>query len=208
MDRIDGIFVDGSRLTDYEEIMVYDDKYVSFNFDIGAKKGSHVITLKSNDELPKYDRIFIEGEFGVDVKTEDPYAVYGSYQYSLDKFIPATAKVTIGKRTDVLKTNASWCEQGNIFYSGAATYKFELELNDDYKNAALVLNEVNDVCAVSVDGKFIDKKAFVPYVIELGDMSGKHCLEVTVYNSMGNAFEMYGEPSGITKGGYIAAIKG
>lgn len=207
MDNIDGIYVDGQKLVDFEKIMVYDDEYVNFNFDIGATVGSHVIALKVTEKLPSFDRIFIEGEFGVDVKAEEPYEVYGSYQYSLDKFIPKSASVVIGKRTNELRTNASWCEQGNIFYSGGATYKFEVELDDTYKNAALVLPEVNDVCVVSIDGKFVGKKIFAPYNIALGDMSGKHTVEITVFNSMANAFEMYGEPSGITKGGFIAAVK-
>ena len=207
MDKIEGIFIDGARLTDGKAVKVFDDDYVSFDFALSSKKGMHVITLKAEEALPNYDRIFVEGEFGVSVKSESPYEIFGCSQYSLQKFIPKTAKVSLFKRTDKLSTDASWCEQGHPFYSGGAVYSFQLKLGEEYKNAALVLNEVNDVCEVSVDGKLIGKKIFAPYTIELGNMSGEHTLEVTVYNSMGNTFEMYAEPSGITKGGYIAAIK-
>lgn len=208
MDKIDAIFIDGNRLTDYKEIKVFADDYVSFDFAAGSTVGSHILTIKTNGELPTFDRIFIDGEFGVDIEIDEPYFLYDSYQYSLDKFIPKTAKVVIGKRTDTLRTDESWCEQGNIFYSGSATYKLSLSLGDEYKNAALVLNEVNDVCEVYVDGKFKDKLMFAPYIAKLGDMSGEHTVEIKVYNSMANAFEMYKEPSGITKGGYIGVVKG
>lgn len=201
------ILIDGKALTDYDEIMVFDDPYLSFGFEDGAKKGLHVLTVNAKDKLPDYDRIFIEGEFGADVVIHEPYEIYGTYQYSLDRFIPKTAKVTLTKRADTLNIKNSWCEQGHIFYSGGATYKFTTELTDEYKNSALVLNEVNDVVEVRVDGNFVGKKAYAPYIIELGDMSGKKELEITVYNSMANALEMYAEPSGIVGGGCIAVVK-
>lgn len=208
MDKIEAVYVDGNRLTDYKEIKVFSDPYVSFDFSVGSAVGNHIITVKTTDQLPTFDRIFIEGEFGVDIEIDEPYFLYDSSQYSLDRFIPKTAKVTIGKRTDTLNTNDSWCNQGNIFYSGCATYKFNFCLGDEYKNAALVLNEINDVAEIYLDGKFIDKMIFAPYIVKLGDMSGEHTLEIKIYNSMANALEMYAEPSGITKGGYIGVIKG
>ena len=38
-----------------EKIMVYDDEYVNFNFDIGSTVGSHVITLKVTEKLPSFE---------------------------------------------------------------------------------------------------------------------------------------------------------
>lgn len=199
-EKVSNIYVDGELLVNPMETKVFDEAYLSFNLAEFAGVGDHNIVMSTSAVLTDGERIFLQGEFGAEVSTSGEYAQMYATQYSLDKYIPEYAKVSLSKRPTELSLNQSWAEQGHPFYSGTATYVLQVELPADSGAAVLSIPEVHDGCIVTKDGVEIGNKALRPYIFDLGDMSGTHLLQLTVYNSMANALECYREPSGITAG--------
>ena len=192
---------DGQMLPEGEETVVFDDPYLCYVLE--ATEGEHCITLKTQGRLTGNDRIILQGEFGVEVDYEEPYAVCFLSQYCQDNYIPAKASVTLRKRPSVLQTTDSWTEQGHIFYSGKATYCFSLQLAEDWGEATLYLPQVSTACEVTLDGKAMGQRIFTPYAFSLGNVGGSHQLKITVCNTMANSMEGYKAPSGITAGVFL-----
>ena len=53
--------------------------------------------MSTQETLTDAERIFFQGEFGVDVSCDGAYAQMYATQYSLDKYIPEHVKVTLRK---------------------------------------------------------------------------------------------------------------
>ena len=51
--------------------------------------------------------------------------------------------------------------------------------------------------SVCVDNSAPSTLIYAPFVFDLGDMSGKHTLSITVYNTLANSLECYQAPSGL-----------
>ena len=51
--------------------------------------------------------------------------------------------------------------------------------------------KISGICEIAVDGKFLARSIWNPYWFELGHLTGKHRLEITVYNTFGNMLEGY-----------------
>lgn len=201
--RIMGIYLDGHPLSGPEEVKVFDDAYLSYRLEAGMSQGEHVLAIRKSAPLPEKDRILLQGEFGVELQAQEPFFLLSDRQYSLDRYIPRQAQVKLSKRPYVLNTAQSWSEQGHPFYSGGVTYRMELSFSQNFGSGVLRLPLVRDVCGVRVDGRAVGGRIFAPYVFELGDMGGEHQLEVTVYNTLGNAMEFYRAPSGLLAGGVV-----
>ena len=180
--------------------MVFDEEYWSYDLTDFMYTGEHEIIIRTQDVLTGAERIYLQGEFGVDVSCDGEYAQMYATQYSLDRYIPEYAEVTLRKRPTELSLRQSWTEQGHPFYSGMATYCLQVETPTDFGRGMLSIPDVHDGCIVTKDGVEIGNQALQPYVFDLGNMGGIHTLHLTVYNSMANAMECYREPSGITEG--------
>ena len=199
-EKISSIYVDGKLLTAPVEAKVFDEAYLSFALAEFEGVGDHKMIVRTSTILSDSERIFLQGEFGVEVSCSGEYAQMYATQYSLDKYIPEHASVRLSKRPTELSLIRSWTEQGHPFYSGTVTYVLQLQLPTDFGVAVLHIPEVNDGCMVRKDGVEIGNQALQPYIFDLGDMGGTHTLHLTVYNSMANALECYCEPSGIAAG--------
>ncbi len=205
-ENIEEIYFDKEALHSYQETKVFDESYCCYELTRGSDIGIHTLSMKMKVPMQDYDRVFLQGDFGVNVTSQSPYAQQCGRQYSLHRFIPGKAEIILTERQRTLKITCSWAEQGHPFYSGKATYSIEVSLPDDFGEGILSIPEVHDGCIVYVDGKKVGESAFQPYQFVLGDIGGNHVLDITVYNSMGNAMECYLAPSGITAGILIGGV--
>lgn len=205
---IDAVLLDGEAVAAIKDEFLLDDEGVSFLLPQSAlKAGEHVLMLKKHAPLPTEDPIFLFGEFDVTVETAEDYHKVCFGQYSLTRFIPKQAKITLSKRRETLDTAKSFTEQGHPFYSGGVTYRFAVSLPDDFGEAVLHLPQVRDTAVVTLDGKEKGIAIHAPYDIALGRLGGGHTLDVTVMNTPGNMLEFYRAPSGLLDGGVIAKRK-
>lgn len=201
MKQIAGIKLDGSVLKKATPTKVYDDAYWCYELPDGQRQGEHTLVLRTSEPLSENERILMKGDFGVWLQCENEYAVFASgSQYSLLKYLPEKGKVLLGKRAEKLNTYESWTEQGHPFYSGTVTYCWNLDIHKQYGEGILYLPKVHDHCEVFWDRQKVSECIFQPYRCELGDVSGKHHLQIKVTNSMANAMEYYRAPSGIIQG--------
>ena len=203
---ISALTLDGEALSDKEDTFVLDDPYYCLSLEKGKAVGTHTIVLETTKALTEFDNILLQGDFGVDVHSEEPYTLFCANQYNLDKYLPKEAEVVLTKRPATLKTTVSWANQGHPFYSGKATYCFKLDLPQDFGEAMLCIPQVHTGCDITLDQKAIGQRIFLPYTFELGDMSGSHDLLITVSNTMANALEFYKAPSGISAGVYLEKV--
>lgn len=198
--KIKNVSIDGTALLEWQTANVLDEQYVYCVLNTEVQKGTHCIVIEEQNAFTQNDRIFLQGEFNVEVSCENPYAKKSGEQYSQERFIPQKATTFLRKRSERLSTMKSWSEQGHPFYSGKVTYCFELDMDEEYGDGVLCLPEVRDGCIVALDGQVIGQRIFAPYQFKLNNIGGKHLVEVTVYNSMANAMEFYKAPSGIVSG--------
>ena len=204
MKQITAIKMDGSALEEATPTKVYDDAYWCYDLSDGQQQGEHTLLIQTFEPLSESERILLQGEFGVWLQSENDYAVFASgSQYSLLKYLPEKVKVILGKRPQQLNTYESWTEQGHPFYSGTATYCWELDMPQQCGEVFLNLPKVHDHVVVFVDGRKVSECIFQPYQCALGDIRGKHVLQIAVTNSMGNAMEYYRASSGIVQGAMI-----
>ncbi len=204
---IEKILLDGIEPGEPESVQLWDEAYFAYALPAAAVPGRHTLTLHKNGAIPQEYPLYLRGEFGVWLQTKDPWYARCGSQYSLERYIPARAAVTLYNREQTLDPAQSWCAQGHPFYSGAAAYRFEMQLPPAFGSAVLSLPEVKGTCTVALDGKMLGRHIFAPVVCPLGDMGGTHTLEVTVHNTYGNMLECYQAPSGLTAGGGIHPVK-
>ena len=202
-EKISRIYIDGEILASPTDTKVFDEVYDAYDMTDFVSVGQHEIVIRTQEVLADAERIFLQGEFGVEVSCIGEYAQMYATQYSLDKYLPEHAEITLTKRPTELSMMQSWTEQGHPFYSGTATYCLQVKLPEDFGEGVLRIPEVCDGCIVEKDGVELGNQALQPYVFELGDMGGTHELKLTVYNSMANAMECYRAPSGITAGVFV-----
>ena len=121
-------------------------------------------------------------------------------QRSREQLFPLTApwKVAFdpkfgGPEELTLESLSLWNESddpGVKFYSGAATYTTEFELNDAQisRDLVLTLGEVHDIADVRLNGKELGVVWTDPWEIALGDAAraGKNKLEIVVVNCWRN----------------------
>lgn len=200
---ISSVLFDGKPLH-YSNCFVYDDSYREYTLPT-ILPNTHTLTLCKNSPLNFYDRIFITGEFDAFIDTDRiSYKKALSY-YNLDLFIAKNTYITLSKRSLTLKTNSSWAEQGQPFYSGKSTYYFSYNFIKCGKYR-LNLEKVRDIVEVSINNKFIDKKIYPPYTFDFEIDEGLCNVSISVTNSLGNEFECYLEDSGLLSGIKIEKI--
>ena len=195
--------LNGKQLS-YVSSTVYDDAYAVYGLPETAI-GENVLTIKKDGAFFWYDRIFLKGDFDVDVSCGDDSGLNAFKIYNLTLNIPLTARITLAKRRETLKTDLSWALQGQCFYSGSADYLFDVELPEDgiYR---LTLPKVRDVAELFVEDTLVSKRIKYPYDLTFHGEKGKSRLTLRISNSLANAFECYPEESGILAGGILEKL--
>ncbi len=194
--KINMVKLNGEPLTVTSEKIIGDECYQCFALPCSTP-GEYTITIEKAGVIEAWELMSLAGEFDVDISTENPFYEVIYNQYSLDRYIPEKATVTLSSRTTQLAAGDDWCRYGHPFYSGGATYHFVTELDNRFSSAVLKAENVRDMLSVSVDGSAPQKCIYPPYAIELGNMSHQHRLDVTVYNTLANTLEGYQAPSGL-----------
>lgn len=177
---------------------VYDEDYAVYSLP-PLHVGNHQLIIHKNAPFRYYDRLFISGEFDVDIQTDKTEYKQVFELYNLALFIPKVATTTLSHRRKKLKTNLSWAEQGQPFYSGETVYMFHIDFPADGQYA-LHLPNVRDVAEISLNGKTLDKKIKPPYEFCFATEKGVTELRIKIVNSLANAMECYREESGILSG--------
>jgi len=207
-DCITAVKLDGKEVPISGTMKLYDDTCTLRKLPPEASApGEHTLTICKAYPISMNEPIYLFGNFGASVKTEEDYFLVSGRQYSLNRFIPRYAHVTLFRRPEILDTTKSFTEQGHPFYSGSVTYRFSISLSADYGEGVLHLPAVRDECTVILDGKVCGSRITAPYTIPLGTVGGNHTLDITVHNTLGNMLEFYRAPSGLLSSGEIHKAK-
>lgn len=193
--HLSSVSLDGKALIPTEETFVLDDPYFIYRFD--ADKGAHVLSLALTSPVDTQDALYLMGDFDVHMTASGETLYYCSV-YSIQQYLPEKMTFALAPRSTSLRTGLSWAEQGQPFYSGTADYRFEVTLDEDMQEAALVLPGCRDAAKVWVDGEYAGVSVLPPYRIPLSLAKGGHTLTVRVGNTLGNMLEGYKAPSGLT----------
>jgi len=208
---------DGRQLANGKAIRLYDEPYVEFI--IPATAGVHRFDLPSWQNRPAdlgkpnattgndpgmptdfkyYLPVYLEGEFDARLDVDSPFdhEVYVSY-YILHIFDPKRCDVSLRPRRSELDAG-SWSEQGQPFFSGSATYRFDISAFSG--NAVLETPDAAVRVEAIVDGLSKGSTGFPPYRINLGDITAASRLEICVTNTFANEFEEFLAPSGLVHG--------
>ena len=203
-DLLRGVYLDGAALT-FTLTNVYDDEYLEYLFPT-VIKGTHELEIHRDKEFLFHNRIFISGEFDVDVKTSgDEYKKLCSL-YNLSVYIPSKTAIVFSERRKTLSVHTSWALQGQPFYSGGVEYSFDVTAKKD-GNYTLHLPKVRDVADLCINGEKIGRIIAPPYTYNVRLRKGKNVCKLTVYNSFANTMECYLEESGILQGGEFREMK-
>ena len=82
-----------------------------------------------------------------------------------------------------------WTRQGLPFYGANVTYEWTVDVEEG--EYAIEIDKFRaPVIAVAVDGKDAGRIALLPYRVELGRLSGRHTISITVF---GNRFNSFGQ---------------
>ena len=213
----DTILFDGKKLTGGAEVLELTDRYLAF--DIPAAAGKHSFELSAWHHRPAYLGrphvgtgnepevtgdyqfylpVILQGDFdtALEISGEFDHQVGGTY-YILELYAPEKCDVSISPRRNTLDAG-SWADQGQIFYSGTASYRFDISSYSG--NATFSAPGAVAHIEVWVDGKFCGKTAFAPFQVALGDISNSRELVVKVTNTSANEYEEFRAPSGLTGG--------
>ena len=217
VDFASGATYDGQTLNVGRAVKIQDEPYLEY--DISGAQGIHSFVLPAwknrpmnlgkpnsttgNDpgmpgDFKYYLPAYLEGDFDAELDVEKPFdhQVYVSY-YILQIFNPEKCDVTLRPRRTSLVAG-SWAKQGQPFYSGSATYCFDL---DAVKGLAVLETPAAAVRVETfVDGMPRGVICFPPYRIDLGDVTEAKKLEIRVTNTFANEFEEFLAPSGLVGG--------
>ena len=184
------VMLDGEKVDGGKAVKVFDDSYTAFELKISA--GTHQITL---DKAAEFDTpALLSGAFDLDLQTFGDYAKLAKTTYHLRIYNPEKAVYTLSPRRSELSVECGWEKQGQLFYSGMTAY--ELGKVQCAGNEILELPGFTGTAELLVNGQSVGKAAFAPYRFALP--AGENDLELRCWNSMGNRFERYAVPSGLT----------
>ena len=195
--KITSVMLDKQTLLCTGEKLIGDEPYDCFNLSGGLNKGTHSLILEKTGVFADWERFLLVGSFDADVSICNPFYEIVYNQYSLDRHIPEKSTVTLKKRHETLAIGKDWCKEGHPFYSGGVTYHIPTDLSSKFTDCVLKLENVRDMVSVCVDNSAPSTLIYAPFVFDLGDMSGKHTLSITVYNTLANSLECYQAPSGL-----------
>jgi hypothetical protein len=189
---------DGVNLDSGAKRMIFDDEYLEFDMKGSGSAGRHVIKLTKHEPLSVQTPFYLKGDFDVDVvKGSNGIFIPALKYFNFSLEMPQFAEVFLKNRRNELDTGRSWADQGQLFYSGEATYVFEFTIPADFKHPVLKLERVSCRIRVTVNGIEVGCRIFPPYEFDLDGFSGKCRAELNVENTLGNMLEGYGTPSGL-----------
>ena len=192
MDSITQII--GADTNSQSKARFLDDEYVCL--DIAVKPGENTINIARTAPFSCYDRIFIAGEFDVDIKTEKPFYKHSFYMYNMDMYIPEKAEITLSERRTTLDMSLSAAKQGHPFYWGAVTYMLEADIPEDFKEYEIGVNEAVNGVSISVNGGKFKNALFAPLCVKCNE-TGKVKIELKTCSTAANFMEMYQRDFGI-----------
>ncbi|MCX6992562.1 MAG: glycosyl hydrolase [Kiritimatiellaeota bacterium] len=192
----DQVVYDGSPLRNGTPAMVFDDEYVDYPLD--GTPGEHRIDFSPEEYTTP---IYLSGEFDVDLETAGDFHHEIFNFYNMKVFEPEISRLQLKSRSAVLMPG-SWADQGALFYSGSAVYQFELE--GAFRRAVVCLPETAEICEVELDDRMIGRAVWQPYMLPLGDLKGRHRLNIRVFNTSANQLAEYRAPGGLLKPPFIA----
>lgn len=198
IEKIDGIDMKTARKAKF-----LDDDYTCFDMEI--KEGRNTVTIKRTSTFSCYGRIFVSGEFDVDIKTENPFYKHSFYMYNLDSYIPEKVQITLSERRNTLDTNLSAAKQGHPFYWGSVTYEFTADVPADFCNYVISVKGAVCGAGVSVNGGEFKNVLFAPYTVECSE-KGNVKISVKTHTTAANFMEMYQRDFGLTEGVEIIKI--
>ncbi len=179
---------DGVPLSGGIACKVFDDKYL--RFEISGTPGHH--TLNSDAEPAFETPLLLCGDFSVcaevNGKKAEPLYTY----YLLRIMEPESMHLTLYPAGE-LKIG-DWAKQGLPFYSGGMEYEFTAD--GTYRSAMLEL-KTDCICEILLDDIPQGRLIWQPYVLELGDLTGRHRIMVRVWNSFANRFDGITARSGL-----------
>jgi len=178
--------------------MIFDEEYIEFKLKDSGAKGKHVIKLNKEEPLSIHSPFYLEGDFDVNIAKQQnncfvPVMTYYSFSLEMSQY----AAVSLSKRKTELNTDCSWAEQGQIFYSGIATYEFDFSIPEHFKHPVLKFGRVASSLSLTINGANLGTKIFPPYEYDLDGFNGKCICKVRVENTLGNMLDGYGTPSGL-----------
>lgn len=194
------VYFDGTLLTSGVPDKFYDDKGLTYTIENNTP-GAHVISIKKDCPFMSHENAYLMGEFDVIADVENLKHIMIRTDGCV-RYIPQKATITLKKRSTTLEMNKSWCLQGQPFYSGGATYEFEVKLPDSDRKI-LDFGVVRNVCKLKVDGVYLGERVRQPYTFDLSSFNGKVKVEATVYNTNCNELDNFLSPSGLVDGAKI-----
>ncbi|MEI8246524.1 MAG: hypothetical protein WCI51_11880 [Lentisphaerota bacterium] len=197
--KTDMVFlIDGQRPGEGSQCSLFADQYQQFKLACAGTRGCHSIEMRYANvkQIHDWNNIYLAGNFSVEIASSNERACRYRQFYNMELFLPSTVKnyLDVPKRT--LKAG-SWAEQGYPFYSGKATYSFNCNMPQNFTGGQLVLPEVKSVCSVKINGIDVGKRIFPPYRFKIPKVCGCCCIEIEVWNTLGNMLEEYRVKSGI-----------
>lgn len=185
------IFCDDRELFGGKTVRLFDDEYLEFNLENGNTAGKHVLRLCGGNRSRAicFNSIYLTGDFNLEMERYNEFHRQYFEIYSLKIHVPEKINIRLSKRAGKMDIGKSLCGQGHIFYSGGITYTADIDVT--YKNFMLALPDSSGICEVAIDGKFLARSIWNPYRFDLRHLTGKHHLEITLYNTFGNMLEGY-----------------
>ena len=218
---------DGQLLTNGKPCRVFDDDYLEY--EVPATAGTHFFELEIWQDRPAnlgtphsncgnsilnrkveyrfYDPVILRGEFHAELEIVKPFDHQVFCYYNMQLWVPEKCDITLSRPRAALNAG-SWTRQGRPFYSGTATYRFDLEELAKTKPfpegpATLRLPKLAVKADVVLDGQPLGHISLPPFTMPLGDLTGHKILEITVTNTLANLLEEYCAPSGLVGGAIL-----
>lgn len=198
---IGAVLLDEEPLIASGQTTIFDDSYAVFRMDIAP--GRHMLGLTLTAPAYCMDKLYLRGNFGVDIQIHAGRVSYGTNVYCMQYYLPEKATVTLNSRPNVLRTDRSWATQGNPFYSGTVDYRFSIQVTDDYTPHWLVMNGLRDAAEVFIDGNHTGGVIVPPYRVPVTLSPGAHNIVIRVTNTLGNRLDGYLAPSGLLETPYL-----
>ncbi len=187
--------LDGHPAPEGQPRMLHDDPYLAFDLAAAGSPGSHTLEL----QVSRYrwtSPCYLIGEFDCHIEAEGGNVPgFGYYNFALQ--LPERATVCLNRRRQRLDLRRSWAVQGHPFYSGAVTYRLDLEIPPGMSRAILHVGRIHGQASLRIDGVSVGARAFPPFDFDLTGQTGICHAELRVENTPGNRFDGYAVASGI-----------
>ena len=191
--------IEGVKQDEPVRCKVFDDEYVCFSL---LKNDVQKIVIYKKSALGENNRIFITGDFDVELTEKEPYYIKFLEQYNLEGYIPKECEIVIKPRRKTLNTKRSVALQGHPFYLGSFSYIKELEFPEKKRNYVLSLNETTNSVTVYVNGEKVGTGVCNPFKFSFS-AGGKTELKIRVTGTAANFLECWQTPLGMLDGGFI-----